>query len=357
MKTTQNSEFLAYSLSFSLEFASERLSKQFREFYRGNQAFFLEIYSVLLICFMVAAYFRAFCEETRESLLCAHQTLYIVSISSLFLTFLLHKRVKSPYFSRFLMVFGSFYTYLCVISLDFQAETCFLLVFLVVSAENFLISCSWKQHIAWISLTFALIWLYLWTFPCFLNKLRGLDQAILLEIAGFYAFVASLQEKLLKEVWSFVAVRADRTRDLEKLLAEVPTACCVVDENCYVVAINRVCSLVFEAIENGISTKNRENLNVRSFLHRNVEEFVSEGELQEFRRMLEDCRGERGRGSALCRAFRLENCQKRNAAGKEDKNMKKIMSDLSEIGFGFGEDSNNSEEITMYEIVVVEVKI
>lgn len=342
----------AYGLSFSLDFLSARLSRQFAEFYRGNQRFFLEVYSVLLIFFMVFEYFVAVCEEKRENILCEHKTLYLFSILSLFLTFLLHKRVNNAYFSRILMVFGSFYSYLRVISLKFEHETCFLLVFLMVSAENFLISCSWKQHISLSLLTFGLISLYLWTFPCFLHKVRGLDKAIVATTAIFYVFVASLQDKLLKEVWSFIAFCTDRSQEIEKILCEIPAAFCVIDENHYIIAINRYCSQVFDGLENGFSFNGKNRENIRSFLHRNVEDFIEEKELADFKQMLEECRGSSGR--VFSRVFKMEETQKRPLS-KEDKNMKKIMSDLSEVAFGFGEDSSNHGETVLYELVVSEV--
>lgn len=331
-----------FKTNFFLEFINPNLSKQFNAQYFKNQHFYIEIYLVFLIFVMVMAYFLRNCFDTEGETVfrCSHKTLYIFSMFSLIATFFIIKnsRVfsKSLVFMRICFIFGTLYINIWIISLDIISENIWILITLVISVSNFVIYVSWRHHLIFTLANVLAIYYYLCYFDYFLYKLLIIDFFMLLKIMFFSLFMAGLKEKLYKELWILIESSKKTEKNLEKFIEDLIIPVMMVDAYKNIILINRYCTVLLDSAES--SNKSKEN--VKSYIHRSLEDFFSDNDVEFLDSIISGCLN---RQAVFSRLFVIDEMQKKGT--DEQKNMRKIISDLSE----YVEDSNLTTE-SLYEL-------
>ena len=336
-----------YHTSFFLEFNNKKLSDLFDKFYFQNHHVFIELYLVSLIFIMVSLYFLKNCLDHDVEIVfrCTHQYLYMISIFFLTIAFMLikitSKLSKNPIFIRICLLFGSLYIYISIIGLDITPEVIWISLTILISGVNFIIFMNWKSHLSFTMFTILTIYYYLSFFDTLLYKLFIVDWLIAIKILMFNFLLVVLKEKMHKEIWILIDSFRKNEKSLEKFVEDFPIPIMVLDSNKNIILINRHCTIVLETLEN--SARNKEY--IKSFLHRNLDDFINENDIETLNFMIE---GAINKQSVCSRIFVLEEIQKKLFNSKdvdEPKHMRKVISDLSE----YVEESNYSSHM-IYEI-------
>ena len=341
-----------YKTNFLMEFKNSKLDGLFSRFYFSNQHFLIEIYLVSLIFLMVVLYILSNSFDNNSDVIFRFKNKYLYVISLFFLIYALFfiknssKFLKNPIFIRICLLFGSLYIYTCLIRLDVVPEVIWMSIAILISASNFVIFMTWKSHLFFSMLTLLIIYYYLYFFDVLLYKLFILDWIIGLEIMIFSLFMVAMKEKMYKEVWILTDSYRRSERNLEKFIEDLPVPIMVIDSNKNIILLNRYCTVLIDSLEN--SVRNKEF--IKSFLHRNLDDFLNEKDIESLDSMIS---GSLAKQVAFSRIFVLEEIQKKMYCSKdskdskddEQKKMRKIISDLSE----YCEDSNLYSHL-IYEI-------
>lgn len=334
-----------FKTNFFLEFTNPKLSDQFNAQYFKNQHFYIEIYLVFLIFVMVMAYFLRNCLDPEGDTVfrCSHKTLYVFSMFSLIATFFIIKNSKvfskSLVFMRICFIFGTLYINIWIISLEIISENIWILITLVISVSNFVIYVSWRHHLIFTLANILAIYYYLCYFDYFLYKLLIIDSFMLIKILFFGFFMAGLKEKLLKELWILIESSKKTEKNLEKFIEDLIIPVMMIDAYKNIILINRYCTVLLDSVES--SNKNKEN--VRSYIHRSLEDFFSDEDVEFLDSIISGCLN---RQAVFSRLFVIDEGQRKaNSTADEQKNMRKIISDLSE----YVEDSNLTTQ-SLYEL-------
>ena len=316
-----------YQTNFFLDFKNAALSNKFIEQYFKNQHFFIEILLVFLIFIMVLANFLRNCLEPDSETVfrCTHKYLYILSFFSLIFTFFLIKKSlkmsKNLVFLRVCLIFGTFYINIWTISMDIIPETIWMVMIVLISMSNFVIFVTWRHHICFSFLNISMIYLYLYYFDPFLYKSFIVNNVILMKILLFSILLAALKEKMYKELWILIETSRKSEKNLEKFIEDLTIPVMVLDANKNIILINRYCTVLFDSLEN--STRKKEN--IKSYLHRSMEDFFNENDL-EFLDMV--INGALNKQAVFSRIFVVEEIERKK--DDEQKRMRNIISDLSE---------------------------
>ena len=330
-----------FKTNFFLEFINPSLSNQFNAQYFKNQHFYIEIYLVFLIFVMVMAYFLRNCLDPEGDTFfrCSHKSLYVFSMFSLIATFFIIKNSKvfskSLVFMRVCFIFGTLYINIWIISLEIISENIWTLLTIVISVSNFVIYVSWRHHLIFTLANILAIYYYLCYFDFFLYKLFIIDTYILLKFLFFSLLMAGLKEKLYKELWILIESSKKTEKNMEKFIEDLIIPVMMIDAYKNIILINRYCTVLLDSAES--SNPNKEN--VRSYIHRSLEDFFNDSDVEFLDSIISGCLN---RQAVFSRLFVIDEVQKK---ADEQKNMRKIISDLSE----YVEDSNLPTQ-SLYEL-------
>lgn len=234
--------------------------------------------------------------------------------------------VLNPLFIRFALIPGTLYLNIWFLSLEIKPETMWIALILLISVSNFMLYMTWKHHLFFTLVNLFTINVYLAYGDVLLHRIFLADQTLMFQIIGYSLLTVSLLEKMYKELWGETEFVRKIVQNLEKIIEECFIPVLIIDENKRINLINRYCSVLLDSLENG-SPKGKAN--IKSYLHRTLEDFFNENDLEFLDVMV---KGAISRNAIFSRIFVLDEVQtkRENSGLLKDRKMRRIISDLTE---------------------------